>query len=87
MASSGGAYILGFGFLIMLFMFVKSLKSGAKATENPWGSAGFEWFTTTPPHPHNFHETPVITRGPYDYELCTEEELYTGFRKDLPKKV
>ena len=41
-------------------MFIRSLLSGKKAPRNPWGSAGFEWKTTTPPHPHNFAETPVI---------------------------
>ena len=73
--SSIGALILGVGFTIMLIMFISSLKSGAKAPRNPWGSAGFEWNTTTPPHPHNFEATPVIRRGPYDYHLATEEEL------------
>jgi heme/copper-type cytochrome/quinol oxidase subunit 1 len=63
----------------MAVMFIKSLRSGPKASENPWGSAGYEWLTTTPPHPHNFHEQPVITRGPYDYHLATDEELFDGF--------
>ena len=83
MASSGGAYILGVGFLIMLFMFVQSLMSGKKAPPNPWGSAGYEWMTTTPVHPHNFAEPPVMTRGPYDYHVCTEEELFAGFPEDF----
>jgi cytochrome c oxidase subunit 1 len=83
MASSGGAYILGVGFLIMLFMFVKSLRSGEKAPPNPWGSAGYEWLTTTPVHPHNFAEPPIMKRGPYDYHLCTEEELFEGFPEDF----
>ncbi len=82
MTSSGGAFILGFGFLIMLVMFVKSLMSGEKAPPNPWSSAGYEWMTTTPVHPHNFAEPPIMTRGPYDYHLCTEEELYPGFPAD-----
>ncbi len=73
--SSIGALILGVGFTIMLIMFIQSLVSGKKAPRNPWGSAGFEWATTTPPHPHNFETTPVIRRGPYDYHLATEEEL------------
>jgi cytochrome c oxidase subunit 1 len=73
--SSIGALILGVGFLIMFINFVMSLTSGKKAPRNPWGSAGYEWNTTTPPHPHNFEETPVIRRGPYDYHLATEEEL------------
>ena len=71
MASSGGAYILGVGFLIMGFMFLQvaafSGKEGACPTRGP--AAGYEWMTTTPPHPHNFAETPVMTRGPYDYHL------------------
>ncbi|MCB9612537.1 MAG: cytochrome c oxidase subunit I [Sandaracinus sp.] len=83
MASSGGAYILGLGFIIMAWMFAKSLLSGAKAPANPWGSAGYEWMTTTPPHPHNFETTPVMTRGPYDYHLCTEKELWDGFEEDF----
>ncbi len=84
MTSSGGAYILAVGFLIMAYMFYKSLRSGEKAPPNPWASAGYEWMTTSPPHPHNFEETPVITRGPYDYHLCTEEELWDGFPEDFP---
>jgi cytochrome c oxidase subunit 1 len=77
--SSIGAYVLGIGFLIMLYMFIDAIRNGKKAPPNPWGSAGYEWMTTSPPHPHNFHETPVMTRGPYDYHLATDEELSTGF--------
>ncbi len=83
MTSSGGAYVLGLGFVIMAIMFAKSLFGGKRAPENPWASAGYEWMTATPVHPHNFHHTPVIERGPYDYHLCTDAELYDGFRKDF----
>ncbi len=85
MTSTGGAYLLGIGFTIMAIMLVKSLRSGEKAPPNPWGSASYEWMTTTPPHPHNFAETPIIERGPYDYHLCSEEELWTGFPEDFKK--
>ncbi len=81
--SSIGSYVLGVGFVIMLVMFVQSLMRGAKAPPNPWGSAGYEWQTASPPIAHNFHETPIMTRGPYDYQLATEEELYTGFHEEL----
>ncbi len=73
--STVGALILGTGFFVLLIMFIQSLRNGAKAPRNPWGSVGFEWNTTTPPHPHNFAVAPVIRRGPYDYHLATEEEL------------
>ncbi|MCB9591236.1 MAG: cytochrome c oxidase subunit I [Sandaracinaceae bacterium] len=82
--SSVGAYVLGVGFSIMLGMFIYSLFKGEKAPPNPWGSAGFEWATSSPPIMHNFHGTPVIHRGPYDYHLATEAELFDGFPEDLP---
>jgi cytochrome c oxidase subunit I len=83
--SSGGAYIIGLGFLIMLIMFVKSLINGKKSPRNPWGSAGYEWQTASPPIMHNFHHTPVIDRGPYDYHLATEDELFDGYPEDAPR--
>jgi cytochrome c oxidase subunit I len=73
--SSMGAYILGAGVLLMMITFIHSLLKGPKAPANPWGSAGYEWMTSSPPHPHNFHETPIMTRGPYDYHLMSDEEL------------
>jgi cytochrome c oxidase subunit I len=73
--SSVGAYILGLGVLIMVITFIHSLLKGPKAPANPWHSAGYEWMTTSPPHHYNFAETPVMTRGPYDYHLMSDEEL------------
>ncbi len=85
MTSSGGAYILGFGFLVMGIMFIQSLRSGERAPVNPWASAGYEWQSASPPPPQNFAETPVIERGPYDYEDCSEEELWDGNMEDFAK--
>ncbi len=81
--SSVGAFIIGIGILLMVIVFVRSLVSGAKAPPNPWGSAALEWQTTSPPPVENFASTPVITRGPYDYHLATEGELYAGFPEDF----
>ncbi|MEM7447796.1 MAG: cytochrome c oxidase subunit I [Myxococcota bacterium] len=81
--SSLGSYILGVGFVVMLVMFLLSLRNGVKAPPNPWGSAGYEWMTTSPPHPHNFAEDPFMTRGPYDYHLASDEELFEGFPGDF----
>ena len=78
-ASTIGSWILGAGFFVLLFMFAKSLKSGPKSSQNPWGSAALEWQTPTPPPLANFIKEPRITRGPYDYHLATEAELYEGF--------
>ncbi len=73
--STVGSWILGVGFLILLVNFARSLFGGKKSPRNPWGSAALEWQTATPPPLYNFVKTPVITRGPYEYHLATDEEL------------
>jgi cytochrome c oxidase subunit 1 len=77
--STVGSWILGLGFILYAYVLIKSLRSGEKAPPNPWGSAGFEWASESPPVLANFRETPTITRGPYDYHLATEAELFDGF--------
>ena len=75
-ASTVGSWILGVGFVVMLVMFIQSLMNGPKAPRNPWGSCALEWQTGTPLLPlHNFEKEVIVTRGPYDYHLATEEEL------------
>ncbi|MBS2011582.1 MAG: cbb3-type cytochrome c oxidase subunit I [Deltaproteobacteria bacterium] len=79
--STIGSYILGFGFIILLIMFIRSLLNGKPSPRNPWGSAALEWMTPTPPPTFNFLEgkDPVLTRGQYDYHLATDDELYDGY--------
>ena len=72
--SSVGSYILGFGFFIMLGVFLASLRRGAKAPANPWRSAGYEWMMESPPPLHNFPAPPTMNRSPYDYETFLKEE-------------
>jgi cytochrome c oxidase subunit 1 len=73
-ASTAGASLLAFGFIISLIYLVLSLRYGAVAGANPWRSHGYEWDTTTsPPHPHNFHDVPVFTRGPHEYQNLPED--------------
>jgi len=85
--STYGSWVLAVGFFILAGVLIQSLLKGAKSPPNPWGSAGFEWNTSSPPIFSNFAETPVITRGPYDYHEATEEELFDGFPEDFKKTV
>ncbi|MBI4508114.1 MAG: cbb3-type cytochrome c oxidase subunit I [Deltaproteobacteria bacterium] len=73
--STGGAFLLALGLLLTLVYLLVALKWGTKAGPNPWGSRSFEWLTPSPPPKHNFVETPVVARGPYDYFL-TEDEAH-----------
>ena len=66
-ASTTGASLLAFGFLTIAGYLGWSLKRGAVAGSNPWGSRGYEWLSASPPPAHNFHEVPVFTSGPHTY--------------------
>jgi cytochrome c oxidase subunit 1 len=77
--STIGSWILGAGFLVLMFNFLGSLLKGKRAPRNPWGSCALEWQTSSPPPLYNFVHDPVVTRGPYDYHLATDEELSTGW--------
>ena len=39
------------------------------------------------PSKFNFDQLPSVDRGPYDYHLATEEELFDGFPEDRPKSA
>jgi len=64
--SSAGATVLAVGYLMPLFYFAHSFFFGKKAGSNPYGATTLDWTeTTSPPSPHNFEKTPVVTEEPY----------------------
>lgn len=73
-AASIGAGIMTIGFVIMGIYLFRSFRHGRPAGDNPWGALTLEWEqTTSPPLPHNFASTPVITHGPYAYDDVVAE--------------
>jgi cytochrome c oxidase subunit 1 len=65
--STAGASVLAIGFILPAIYLLWSLKYGKVAGPNPWQATGLEWETSSPPHTHNFHETPVVTTEAYHY--------------------
>ncbi len=65
--STAGATVLAVGYVLPMIYLLWSLGFGRKAGPNPWGAAGLEWATSSPPPKDNFHETPVVTWEAYDY--------------------
>jgi cytochrome c oxidase subunit I len=65
--STAGASILAVGYAMPLVYLLLSLRNGPRAGKNPWGATGLEWQTSSPPPPHNFAETPIVTQEPYHY--------------------
>jgi cytochrome c oxidase subunit 1 len=76
--STAGATILGIGYLIPFTYLIWSLRKGKQAGPNPWNATGLEWTTPSPPPPHNFDKTPIVTEGPYAYPPIQEVEATHG---------
>jgi len=66
--STMGSWVLYSGAAIIIINLFSSLKNGSKAPADPWGGKTLEWTIPSPPPVENFMETPVITKGPYDYK-------------------
>ncbi len=49
-----GAFILAAGIIMSLVNAISSRVNGAEAGHDPWGGDTLEWFTLSPPDPHNF---------------------------------
>jgi cytochrome c oxidase subunit 1 len=66
--STAGSTILAVGYVLPMIYFLWSMRYGKIAPDNPWGAAGLEWKTTSPPPSFNFEEAPEVTWEAYNYE-------------------
>ena len=66
--STAGSTILAVGYVLPMIYFLWSMRYGKIAPDNPWGAAGLEWKTSSPPPTFNFEEAPEVTWEAYNYE-------------------
>ncbi len=77
--SSAGASILGVGYILPMVYLIWSMRYGPVAEANPWPATGLEWRTPSPPPPHNFSETPVVTWEAYEFTPRDKRSLLGQF--------
>jgi cytochrome c oxidase subunit 1 len=67
--STVGAFLIALSFAFLLWNFWISWRKPILAGDNPWDAQTLEWFTTSPPHHHNFtHMPPIRSERPtWDY--------------------
>jgi len=58
--SSIGVFILFVGILLTILNAIFSRTNGPEAGHDPWGGDTLEWFTLSPPEPHNFDVLPDV---------------------------
>ena len=64
--STIGAFTLGVAIMVFVWNVFVSLRSGAKAGNDPWDAFTLEWDTTSPPEHYNFETLPVVrSRRPF----------------------
>ncbi len=55
-----GSFVLSIGVLMVVLNCLRSLRDGRIAGNDPWHANSLEWWTTSPPPPHNFDSLPPI---------------------------
>jgi heme/copper-type cytochrome/quinol oxidase subunit 1 len=58
--ASIGAFVLATGIVLTLVNAITSRHNGPEAGHDPWGGDTLEWFTLSPPDPHNFDVLPDV---------------------------
>ena len=77
-ASTLGAYLLGFGILLAFGTLLHAALRGRQAAANPWGGATLEWACSSPPPHDNFATTPEVG-DPYEFAHLTYDPNTDGY--------
>jgi cytochrome c oxidase subunit I len=89
LVSTIGSFILGVGILVIVINVIWSMHRGRPAGPDPWKGNTLEWFTTSPPPPHNFDSIPVVRSAEpmQDIRRAARERFEPAEREATPAGV
>ncbi|MFN7471592.1 MAG: cytochrome c oxidase subunit I [Roseiflexaceae bacterium] len=56
-----GTFLLALSVLMFLYNAIKSIRSGERASNDPWDASTLEWMIPSPPPSYNFLHVPTVT--------------------------
>jgi cytochrome c oxidase subunit I len=80
--STVGSWIMGLAVLVFVWNVLKS-RNGPRVGNDPWQADTLEWYTTSPPPPHNFDDVPYVTSPRPLYDLRRKLRESAGARGEL----
>jgi cytochrome c oxidase subunit 1 len=60
LVATSGVFIMGLSVLVFIWNAASSLRSGARAGDDPWDARTLEWSVTSPPPVYNFARIPTV---------------------------